>query len=231
MAIIPFINGFDKKKLQETEGIISMDRTYLADYNEDDARLFNQWKKAGRGMLAEYNVFKMLESVFGNQKCLLVGGFEEKKLLGILKEEIEKDLKRRKKIDNSLDMPFSEAEDFYYRVLVEDFEMLMEEVVDWVKSIPGELTQDTLIDKIENMTTKPGFSLMSEKNQTKYQDNLAGHFRTKMENRSKATYTKEEVKNCFLRFLLNKIMKNNEFDFLLFLPVIKSNLMLSDNLN
>ena len=219
MLTIPFYFEFDKKKLQQTEGIISTDKDYFADYKEDDTGLFKQWMRAGRGMLAEYNVFRKLEHFFGNQKCLLVGGFDEKKLLKILKEDIERDLKLRKKFDNSLDMSFSDTEDFYYGALFEYFSKLKKDVQEWVCSLGDNLTEDFLVSNLQNMTLKPGIDLLSEKNQKNYKELVINHFKTKIRNRKKALYSKEEVTNCYLRFLLNKGEQNNEFDFLLFFPV------------
>ena len=107
MMTIPFHFEFDKRKFQQTEGIIKTEKSYFSQYEGEgyDNDKFKQWLRQGRGQLAEYNVYRVLELLFKDRQCLLVGGFEEKKLLEIL---VERHKTSRRKQTSNLDIKLTE---------------------------------------------------------------------------------------------------------------------------
>ena len=95
MITLPFHVEFQAIKIKggQFEGHLSN----TIKYKEEDAGLFKQWMRRGKGQLAEFKVFQSIQRAFYDQKCLLVCGFQEEKLLSILKEEICLEKKQREK--------------------------------------------------------------------------------------------------------------------------------------
>ena len=66
---------------------------------------------------------------------------------------------------------------------------------------------------------KPGISLLSEKNQGNYLEQIKGYFEGKMKNGK--IFNRKEMKELLVRFLLKFTNPNSEFDILIFIKVLK----------
>ena len=124
MITLPF--HFDFPAIKMKDGRFEGHVRNTINYKEEDAGLFKQWMRKGKGYLAEFEVFQSIQRTFYDQKCLLTCGFQEEKLLTILKEEIsleksqrEKDLLSQKK--KVLDLTLSERVNEIIILTIEDF--------------------------------------------------------------------------------------------------------------
>ena len=78
----------------------------LKNYEGEDRKQLHEWVTATRGKSAEEEIFKMLTTMFSDEPCLLVSGFNENDLLKVVRENLKrkgKGLKLSEKVSKILD--------------------------------------------------------------------------------------------------------------------------------
>ena len=76
----------------KTHGIPSEGRRMLKNYEgeEEEREQLRTWVTATRGKSAEEEIFKMLTTMFSDEPCLLVSGFNENDLLKVVRENLRR---------------------------------------------------------------------------------------------------------------------------------------------
>ena len=75
----------------------------LKNYEGEDREKLHTWVTATRGKSAEEEIFNMLTTMFSDEPCLLVSGFNENDLLKVVRENLRrkgKGLKLSEKVSN-----------------------------------------------------------------------------------------------------------------------------------
>ena len=91
----------------KTHGIPSEGRNMLKNYEGEDREKLHTWVTATRGKSAEEEIFNMLTTMFSDEPCLLVSGFNENDLLKVVRENLKrgkKGLKFSEKVSKRLDI-------------------------------------------------------------------------------------------------------------------------------
>ena len=63
----------------------------LRNYAGKDRKKLHTWVTATRGKTAEEEIFKMLTTMFSDEPCLLVSGFNENYLLKVVRENLRRE--------------------------------------------------------------------------------------------------------------------------------------------
>ena len=75
----------------KTHGIPRQGRRLLRNYAGKDREKLQTWVTATRGKTAEEEIFKMLTTMFSDEPCLLVSGFNENYLLKVVRENLRRE--------------------------------------------------------------------------------------------------------------------------------------------
>ena len=104
-----------------------------------------------------------------------------------------------------------------------------EQISAWLDSTNDEEFAEPTLGKVfESITDKePGKSLLSEKNQKNYHKEIQGYLKGKMKNGK--NYSRKQMKELLMRFLLKFTNPNSEFDILIFLKVDINTKIVSTN--
>ena len=90
----------------KTHGIPNEGRRMLRNYAGKDRKKLHTWVTATRGKTAEEEIFKMLTTMFSDEPCLLLSGFNENDLLKVVRENLRREgkgLKLSEKVSKILD--------------------------------------------------------------------------------------------------------------------------------